>query len=41
MSNSENNLRIDYVEFPTTDIEASKRFYAQVFGWKLEDYGPE
>jgi predicted enzyme related to lactoylglutathione lyase len=41
MSNSENNLRIDYVEFPATDIEATKRFYTQAFGWKFEDYGPD
>jgi len=41
MSNSENNLRIDYVEFPATDIAATKRFYAQAFGWKFEDYGPD
>jgi uncharacterized protein len=41
VSNSENNLRIDYIEFPATDIEATKRFYAQAFGWKLEDYGPD
>ena len=41
MSNSEKNFRIDYVEFPATDIEAAKRFYGQVFGWKFEDYGPD
>jgi uncharacterized protein len=41
MSISENNLRIDYVEFPATDIDATKRFYSRVFGWKFEDYGPE
>jgi uncharacterized protein len=41
MSNSENNFRIDYVEFPATDIEATKRFYAGAFGWKFEDYGPD
>jgi uncharacterized protein len=33
--------RIDYIEFPVTDLAASKRFYAAVFGWKFEDYGPE
>ncbi len=41
MSNSENNLRIDYVEFLATDIKATKRFYTQAFGWKFEDYGPD
>jgi predicted enzyme related to lactoylglutathione lyase len=41
MSNSESNLRIDYVEFPATDIEATKRFYSKAFGWNFEDYGPD
>ena len=31
--------QIDYIEFPATDIEGSKRFYSTVFGWKFEDYG--
>lgn len=41
MSNVENNLRIDYIEFPATDIEATKRFYGQAFGWKFDDFGPD
>ena len=36
----ENNHRIDYIEFPATDIPATQAFYSQVFGWKFEDYGP-
>jgi predicted enzyme related to lactoylglutathione lyase len=40
-NNSHNDLRIDYVEFPATDIGAIKQFYAGVFGWQFEDYGPE
>ncbi len=31
----------DYLEFPATDIEETKRFYTQVFGWTFTDYGPE
>jgi len=34
-----NNL-INYVEFKTTDIEATKTFYNSVFGWTFTDYGP-
>ena len=41
MSNQVNDRRIDYIEFPASDIAATKRFYEQVFGWKFEDYGPE
>ncbi len=40
MANSEQNLRIDYVEFPAHDTGKIKAFYGQVFGWKFEDYGP-
>jgi hypothetical protein len=40
MSNSANDRRIDYIEFPTDDAARSKAFYAQAFGWKFEDYGP-
>ncbi|HVA17395.1 MAG TPA: VOC family protein [Candidatus Dormibacteraeota bacterium] len=39
--NTENNSRIDYIEFPVTNIADTKRFYGDVFGWKFEDYGPE
>lgn len=41
MSQAEQDRRIDYVEFGATDIEATKRFYSGVFGWKFTDYGPE
>jgi len=32
---------INYLEFPTRDIKASKTFFSTVFGWVFEDYGPE
>lgn len=41
MSNSANDKRIDYIEFPATDVAATRRFYEAVFGWKFEDYGPD
>ena len=40
MSQQEHNFQMDYVEFPATDIEATKRFYSEVFGWSFTDYGP-
>ena len=40
MSQPQNNYRMDYIEFPATDIEATKRFYHQVFGWDFQDWGP-
>ncbi len=38
---SENNFRLDYIEFPANDVKATKEFYSKVFGWKFEDYGPD
>jgi predicted enzyme related to lactoylglutathione lyase len=35
------NDKINYVEFPSRDIEATKTFFETVFGWTFEDYGPE
>jgi predicted enzyme related to lactoylglutathione lyase len=31
---------IDYIELGVTDLEAAKSFYAAVFGWRFNDYGP-
>ncbi len=39
MSQEEQDRRIDYVEFGTTDVEQSKSFYTSVFGWKFADWG--
>ncbi|NOX91386.1 MAG: VOC family protein [Gammaproteobacteria bacterium] len=33
--------KINYLEFPARDIEATKAFFSSVFGWRFEDYGPE
>lgn len=33
--------KINYVEYPTRDIQATKGFFQQAFGWHFEDYGPE
>ncbi|MBA4744778.1 MAG: VOC family protein [Muricauda sp.] len=32
--------RIDYIEFKSNDIEKTKAFYSQTFGWTFTDYGP-
>lgn len=41
MSQAEQDRRVDYIEFPTTDIEEIKRFYSEVFAWEFTDYGPD
>ena len=36
-----NDGRMDYIEFPATDIVKTKTFYEKVFGWEFTDYGPD
>jgi len=33
--------KINYVEYPTKDIEATKNFFTNVFGWSFQNYGPD
>ena len=32
---------INYLEFPSRNLAASKAFFSTVFGWTFTDYGPE
>ncbi|MDF1739436.1 MAG: VOC family protein [Verrucomicrobiales bacterium] len=32
---------IDYLEFPSKDLEATKTFFTALAGWRFQDYGPE
>ncbi len=41
MGQAEHDRRVDYVEFPATDVPRTKQFYERVFGWKFQDYGPD
>ena len=41
MSQADQDRRVDYLEFLTTNIEETKTFYSRVFGWEFTDYGPE
>jgi len=38
MSNDE---KINYLEFPATNLNAAKDFFSTVFNWSFVDYGPE
>ena len=40
-SKSNQNHKINYIEFVSTDIQRSKRFYGAVFGWSFEEWGPD
>lgn len=33
--------RIDYLEFPSTDREATSTFFGSAFGWGRVGYGPD
>jgi len=32
---------IDYIEIPSRDLAATKSFFAALFGWTFQDYGPD
>ncbi len=32
---------INYVEFPSKDLAATKLFFSTAFGWSFTDYGPD
>ena len=33
--------KVNYVEFPSKDMAATKAFFTEVFGWSFTDYGPD
>lgn len=41
MGESAQHHAINYIEFSTTDIDRTKKFYAAAFGWSFQEYGPE
>ncbi len=41
VAQQDKNNKIDYIEFPATDIAATKKFYSATFGWVFTDWGPE
>ena len=32
---------IDYIEMPSRDLSATKRFFSGFLGWSFQDYGPD
>jgi uncharacterized protein len=41
MSQPAQHHGVNYIEFTTTDISQTKRFYERVFGWNFQDWGPD
>ncbi len=35
------NLKIDYVEFYSAELEATQEFFAKAFAWEFINYGPD
>ncbi len=33
--------KINYVEFPAKDIQATMEFFTKAFGWSFQEFGPE
>lgn len=33
--------KINYIEFPTKDIDKTRSFFTTVFNWAFTDYGPD
>lgn len=33
--------RIDYIEIPVTDLDKSREFFGQLFGWEFQEWGPD
>lgn len=33
--------KINYIELPARDIEGTKLFFSEAFGWRFVDYGPD
>jgi predicted enzyme related to lactoylglutathione lyase len=34
-------LAVNYIEFASADIDASRTFFKEAFGWSFTDYGPD
>ena len=41
MGHPAHHHKINYIEFSSTDIAKAKSFYAAVFGWAFQDWGPD
>ncbi len=35
------DVKINYIEFHSKDLEATKAFFSKAFGWAFTDYGPD
>ena len=33
--------KINYIEFPSKDLEKTKTFFSTIFAWEFQDFGPD
>jgi predicted enzyme related to lactoylglutathione lyase len=33
--------KLDYVEYPAANLEATRAFFSEVFGWSFDEFGPD
>ena len=33
--------KIDYIEIPVTDLDKTREFFGQLFGWEFQEWGPD
>lgn len=33
--------RVDYVEIPVTDLDRTRAFFEQLYGWEFQEWGPD
>ena len=38
---TDQEMKIDYIELPASDMAGTRRFFEAVFGWRFTDYGPD
>ncbi len=41
MSEERSEGRIDYVEIPVTDLDRTREFFVQLYGWEFQEWGPD
>lgn len=41
MKKTNQHERLDYLEFPATDLQRTRTFFEETFGWEFTLYGPD
>lgn len=41
MSEARGEGRVDYIEIPVTDLDKTREFFTQLYGWEFQEWGPD